>query len=453
MKLKFLGATGTVTGSKYLLTSGGHQILVDCGLFQGYKELRLRNREPFPVPPEKIDAVVLTHAHLDHSGYLPLLVKNGFTGKIFCSSATYDLCKILLPDSGHLLEEEANYANRHGFAKHAPALPLYSEADAVRALRQFEPVPFGERFAIAGKLHGELNLAGHILGAAIVTVRADGKTIVFSGDLGRPQDPVMVAPAAIEEADYLVLESTYGDQRHDPADPLVLLGKTIRDTAGRGGVTIIPSFAVGRAQSLLYDLHRLKEKGQIPAHIPVYLNSPMAADATALYQKHLSIHRLSHAQCYAMRHAATIVNSVEESIALNERQVPMVIVAASGMATGGRVLHHIKAFGSDPRNTILFAGFQAGGTRGALMIGGAESIKIHGQHVALRAHVSQIGNLSAHADADEILGWLSHFKRRPRRTFITHGEPAAADALRFRMQEELDWPCEVPAYLDEVALS
>lgn len=453
MKLKFLGATGTVTGSKYLLTSGGHKILVDCGLFQGYKELRLRNRDRFPVPPEEIDAVVLTHAHLDHSGYLPLLVKNGFTGKIYCSGATYDLCKILLPDSGHLLEEEANYANRHGFAKHAPALPLYSEADAVRALRHFEPVPFGERFTIAGKLQGELNLAGHILGAAIVTVRGDGKTIVFSGDLGRPNDPIMVAPTAIAEADYLVVESTYGDQRHDPADPLVLLGKTIRDTAGKGGVTIIPSFAVGRAQSLLYDLHRLKEKGQIPAHVPVYLNSPMAADATAMYQKHLSIHRLSHAQCYAMRHAAKIVNSVEESIALNERQVPMVIVAASGMATGGRVLHHLKAFASDPRNTILFAGFQAGGTRGALMIAGAESIKIHGQYVPLRAHVSQIGNLSAHADADEILGWLSHFKRRPRRTFITHGEPAAADALRFRMQEELDWPCEVPTYLEEVELS
>jgi metallo-beta-lactamase family protein len=453
MKLKFLGATGTVTGSKYLLSSGGHQILVDCGLFQGYKELRLRNRGDFPVPPAQIDAVVLTHAHLDHSGYLPLLVKNGFTGKIFCSAATYDLCKILLPDSGHLLEEEANYANRHGYAKHAPALPLYSEADAVRALRQFAPVPFGQPFPIAGKLHGELSLAGHILGAAIVTVRAEGKTIVFSGDLGRPGDPIMVAPAAIEEADYLVVESTYGDQRHDPADPLVLLGKTIRDTAAKGGVTIIPSFAVGRAQSLLYDLHRLKQLGQIPAHIPVYLNSPMAADATALYQKHLPLHRLNHVQCYAMRHAATIVNSVEQSIALNERQVPMVIVAASGMATGGRVLHHLKAFAPDPRNTILFAGFQAGGTRGAQMIAGAESIKIHGQYVPLRATVSQIANLSAHADGDEIVGWLSHFKRRPVRTFITHGEPPAADALRIRIQEELDWPCEVPSYLDEVVLT
>ncbi len=452
MKLKFLGATGTVTGSKYLLTSGSVNILIDCGLFQGYKELRLRNRDPFPIPPSRIDAVVLTHAHLDHSGYLPLLVKNGFSGKIFCSHATYDLCKILLPDSGHLLEEEAGYANRHGFSRHAPALPLYSEADAVRALHYFNPVKFNTPFTIAGELRGELALAGHILGAAIVSVRDGDKTVVFSGDLGRACDPIMVAPSIIKQADYLVVESTYGDKHHDPADPLLLLGKTIRDTAARGGVTIIPSFAVGRAQSLLYDLHRLKEQGAIPAHIPVYLNSPMAADATALYQKHLHDHRLSHDACFAMRHAAKIVNSVEESIALNERQLPMVIVAASGMATGGRVLHHLKAFASDPRNTILFAGFQAGGTRGAHMLAGADAIKIHGQFVPLRAQVEQISNLSAHADGDEILGWLGHFQQAPRRTFITHGEPAAAQALRARISRELDWPCEVPTYLEQVEL-
>jgi metallo-beta-lactamase family protein len=452
MKLKFLGATGTVTGSKYLLTAGDMRILVDCGLFQGHKELRLRNRAPFPVPPSQIDAVVLTHAHLDHSGYLPLLVKEGFRGKIFCSAATFDLCKILLPDSGHLQEEEAGYANRHGFSKHAPALPLYSEADAVRALKYFSPVPFDTDFTVAGEVRAQLALAGHILGAAIVTIRQGGKSIVFSGDLGRSNDPVMVAPAAIDGADYLVVESTYGDRRHDPVDPLLLLGKTIRETAARGGVTIIPAFAVGRAQSLLYDIHRLKALGQIPAILPVYLNSPMAADATALYQKYLPIHRLERGQCEAMRHAATIVNSVEESIALNERQSPMVIVAASGMATGGRVLHHLKAFAPDPRNTILFAGFQATGTRGASMLDGVDAIKIHGQMVPLRARVQQIANLSAHADADEIVAWLKHFKRRPQRTFITHGEPAAAAALRARVQDELDWQAEVPDYLDEVEL-
>ncbi len=452
MKLTFLGATGTVTGSKYLLTSGETTILVDCGLFQGYKELRLRNRAAFPIAPSTIDAVVLTHAHLDHSGYLPLLIKDGFRGKVFCTAATYDLCKILLPDSGHLLEEEANYANRHGFSKHAPALPLYSEADAVRALRSFYPVDFDKPFTIAGELRGQFAHAGHILGAAILTLRGEDRSIVFSGDLGRPDDPVMLPPAAIEQADYLVVESTYGDKRHDPADPLELLGRTIRDTSARGGVTVIPAFAVGRAQSLLYDIHRLKEQGAIPAHVPVYLNSPMAADATALYQKHHRDHRLSHQQCLSMRHAAKIVNSVEESIALNEKQMPMVIVAASGMATGGRVLHHLKAFAPDPRNTILFAGFQAGGTRGAQMIAGAESIKIHGQYVPLRARVDQIGNLSAHADADELMAWMAQFKRPPRRTFIVHGEPPAAEALRKRIGQELDWACEVPAYLDEVQL-
>ncbi len=453
MKLQFLGATGTVTGSKYLLSCGTHNVLIDCGLFQGLKELRLRNRDAFPVPPADIDAVVLTHAHLDHSGYLPLLVKNGFRGKIFCSPATYELCKLLLPDSGRLQEEEAGYANRHGFSRHAPALPLYSEADAVRALRYFTPVEFGAPFNIVGEMQGELSLAGHILGAAILSVRARGKTVVFSGDLGRSNDPIMVPPTPIAHADYLVVESTYGDRRHDPADPLLKLGETVRATAARGGVTVIPAFAVGRAQSLLYDLYRLKQRGAIPAHVPIYLNSPMAADATALYQKYRSNHRLNHEQCYAMGHAATIVTTVEQSIALNERQLPMVILAASGMATGGRVLHHLKAFASDPRNTILFAGFQAAGTRGARMLAGEASIKIHGQQVPLRAQVEQISNLSAHADGDEILGWLSHFSQPPRRTFVTHGEPAAAAALRRRIAHELDWHCDVPAYLDEVALS
>jgi metallo-beta-lactamase family protein len=379
MKLAFLGATGTVTGSRHLVTSGANRILVDCGLFQGYKELRLRNWERFPVPPAGIDAVVLTHAHLDHSGYLPLLVRSGFAGKIYCSEATYDLCKILLPDSGHLLEEEANYANRHGFSKHVPALPLYSEADAVRALRHFAPVEFGGSFTIAGTVRGELALAGHILGAAIVTLRAEAKTLVFSGDLGRPHDPILLAPAAIGEADYLVLESTYGDRRHDPVDPLVLLGRTIRETVGRGGVVVIPSFAVGRAQSLLYDLYRLKQRGEIPSFVPVYLNSPMAVDATALYQKHLHGHRLSHDQCCAMSHAATIVTSVEQSMALNERQVPMVIVAASGMATGGRVLHHLKAVQGHPDLCRAWPGAFPGRLRNAPVLLPGQQVTVHSQ--------------------------------------------------------------------------
>jgi metallo-beta-lactamase family protein len=453
MHIQFLGATGTVTGSKYLLTTASAAIFVDCGLFQGYKQLRLRNWAALPVRPADIDAVVLTHAHLDHSGYLPLLVKNGFRGRIYCSEATFDLCKIILPDSGHLQEEEANYANRHAFSKHEHAEPLYDEADALRALDHFTPVPFDTLFSPASGMTVQLHRAGHILGAAIVAVQADGTTITFSGDLGRPHDPLMVAPAWVERTDYLVVESTYGNRHHDPADPSVLLGQTIRDTAARGGVTIIPSFAIGRAQTLLYYIDQLKQSGQIPAVLPVYLNSPMAVNATAIYHKHRHEHRLDVRQCEAMCHAAKLVNSVEESIALNQRQMPMVIVAASGMATGGRVLHHLKAFAPDPRNTILFSGYQAGGTRGAAMVAGAESIKIHGEYVPLRAQVAQMDSLSAHADRPEILAWLAHLKAPPKMTFITHGEPDAADALRKGIEETLHWPCSVPDYLASVELA
>ena len=453
MRIRFLGGADTVTGSKYLLTSGSSNILLDCGLFQGYKQLRLRNWSEFPINPAKLKAVVLTHAHLDHSGYLPLLVKNGFKGKIFCSEATFDLCKILLLDSGRLLEEEANYANRHGFSRHSPALPLYSEADAIRSLKFFAPVKFGASFKVCAGLSAEMFHAGHILGAAIVSIRSDTSKITFSGDLGRPNDPIMMPPTFVEDSDYLVVESTYGNRLHDTTDPKIMLAKTINDTASRGGVTIIPSFALGRAQELLYYIHLLKTSGAIPAILPVYLNSPMAVDATSIYNKHRDEHKLTDEQCVAMCHAAKIVNSVEESIALNQKQMPMVIIAASGMATGGRVLHHLKAFAPDPRNTILFAGFQAGGTRGASMIAGADSIKIHGQYVPLRAEVKQIDNLSAHADRGEILDWLAHFSVPPKQTFITHGEPDASDALRKAIQEKLHWSCRVPEHMESVELS
>lgn len=453
MKLTFLGATGTVTGSRYLLSSQGENILVDCGLFQGYKQLRLRNWEAFPFDVREIAAVVLTHAHLDHSGYLPLLVRQGFNGPIYCSEATLDLCKILLPDSGRLLEEEASFANRHGTSKHRPALPLYSEADAVRALRHFSTVKFGAHFDIGKQFSVELRRAGHILGAAMVVVRSAARSVLFSGDLGRPNDPVIVPPAPLPKTDYLVVESTYGNRRHDPADPSVLLGQTIRDTAGRGGVIVIPSFAVGRAQTLLYYIGLLKGSGKIPLSLPVYLNSPMAVDVTALYRQHPHEHRLNHAECEQMCHAAKIVNSVEESIALNERQLPMVIIAGSGMATGGRVLHHLMAFAPDPRNTILFVGYQPGGTRGAAMLAGVPAIKIFGQYTPLRARVVQIDNLSAHADGGEILAWLGQAGHVPKRTFITHGEPDAADALRKLIDEQLGWDCRVPEHLESVELA
>lgn len=452
MRIQFLGATGTVTGSKYLVTLGRTKILVDCGLFQGFKQLRLRNWADLPVAPSAIDAVVLTHAHLDHSGYIPLLVKNGFRGKVYCSEATYELCRILLPDSGRLLEEEAGYANKHGFSKHHPALPLYTEQDAEYCLKYFSPVKFGVRFPVAGRLHAQMARAGHILGAAMVTIDDGDTTLAFTGDLGRPDDVLMAPPTQLERADYLVVESTYGNRRHDRTDPMVLLGKTIQETVNRGGVVIMPAFAVGRAQVVQYYMHLLKQAGTISAVLPVYLNSPMAADVTGLYRTYRQDHRLNDEECRAMCHAAKIVNSVDESKALNLKRMPMVIIAASGMATGGRVLHHLKAFASDPRNTILFTGFQAGGTRGASIVGGADAVKIHGEYVPIRAQVAQLENLSAHADGDQVLDWLSHFREPPRRTFVTHGEPDAADTLRRRIEETLKWSCTVPEYLETVEL-
>lgn len=451
MQLQFLGATNTVTGSKYFLSSGEHNVLVDCGLFQGYKQLRLRNRDPLPVAPSSIRAVLLTHAHLDHSGYLPLLVKNGFRGRIHCSESTWDLCKLLLPDSAFLLEEEAAYANRRGYSKHHPALPLYTVEDAERALKMFAPVPFGREVDVEG-MKARFTRAGHILGAASVVVQHEGLRVGFSGDLGRYHDPLMAPPQALGEVDYLLVESTYGNKPQVNTDPKARLGQVVRETAARGGVTIIPAFAVGRAQVIMHYLHELKQAGEIPASLPVYLNSPMAQHATEITMRHLADQKLTRAQAEAVWQGVHRVNSVEESIALNQRRLPMVIIAASGMATGGRVLHHLKAFAGDRRNTVLFAGYQAGGTRGAAMLAGAPTIKIHGEYLPVRAQVTQLDNLSAHADAGEILRWLQGFEKAPRRTFIIHGEPDAADALRHAIEEQLHWTCTVPDYLETFTL-
>jgi metallo-beta-lactamase family protein len=452
MQLTFLGATGTVTGSKYLVAAGDRRILVDCGLFQGLKQLRLRNWEPLPVDPGSVDAVVLTHAHIDHSGYLPLFVRNGFRGKVYCSSATRDLCGILLPDAGRLQEEEADYANRRGFSKHSPALPLYTQQDAEDCLAHLVPVDFDSDIDLGSGVVMRMAHAGHILGSAFVALKHAGIQLVFSGDVGRPRDPVMLAPSAVRRADYLVLESTYGDRLHDPADPLMELAGIINRTVGRGGVVIVPTFAVGRAQQLLYYLHILKTTRRI-ADVPVYLNSPMAVDATRIFLAHQDEHRLTPEQCKAMFGSVRIVNTPVESKHLNRRDGPMIILAGSGMATGGRVIHHLEAFAPDPRNTILFAGFQAAGTRGATIMSGADSVKIHGQYVPVRAEVRILSNLSAHADYAELLEWLDHFDVAPRQIFITHGEPVAADALRHRIEERKGWRCKVPDYREQVELN
>jgi len=452
MKLTFAGAAGTVTGSRYLLDTGTRRILLDCGLFQGYKQLRLRNWARFPVSPRRIESVLLSHAHLDHSGYLPALVRDGFQGPIYATEATFDLCQILLKDSAHLQEDEAKFANRHGFSKHAPAQPLYTMQDAERALRQFRVVEFDREFDVGDGLRARLVPSGHLLGAAMVALRRRRRSLVFTGDLGRPNDPLMRPPVEVDEADTLVVESTYGDRTHPADDGERVLAQVIRDTAARGGTVLIPSFAVGRAQTVMLALWHLKQRREIP-DLPVFIDSPMAIDATALYRKHRSLHRLTAEQCRGMCQVARIVNSPEESKALAQLRVPAVIIAASGMATGGRVLHHLKNLAPDPRNHVLFVGYQAGGTRGAHLVGGAREVKIHGEWHEVRASVSQIDSYSAHADGDEILGWLAGFDRPPAHTYVCHGEPEAADRLRQRLEETLCWEARVPEHLETVEIA
>ena len=443
--LTFLGAAGTVTGSKYLLRSGAASVLVDCGLFQGLKALRQRNWSPLPVAPGNVDAVVLTHAHLDHSGYLPRFVREGFRGPVHATAGTRDLCAILLPDAGHLQEEEARYANKRGFSKHRPALPLYTEDDARLSLERIAPLAFNKEAVMAGGFRLTLHPAGHILGASIATLEVDGAKVVFSGDLGRMRDPIMHPPSRIEHADYLVVESTYGNRRHDEADPEEALGRLLNRALARNGVVVIPAFAVGRAQTLLYLISRLRARHAIP-DVPVYLNSPMAIDATRLYHDHRAEHRLSEAECEAAHSVAQMVNTADDSRALNRKSGPMIIISASGMATGGRVLHHMKTFAPDDRNMILLPGFQAAGTRGEALAGGASEIKIHGEYVPVGAEVVKLDSMSAHADYAEILEWLRGFQRPPRHTFVTHGEPSAADEMRRRIEETLGWKVSVPEY-------
>lgn len=451
MKLQFLGATGTVTGSKYLVQHGKARLLIDCGLFQGYKQLRLRNWAPLPVRPSQIDAVVLTHAHIDHSGYLPLLVKQGFRGIVYCTAATRDLCRIMLPDSGGLQEEEAEFLNRHRLSKHSPALPLYTRKDAVRCLERIQPVPWGSHWEPIPGVKAALYRAGHILGAASVRLDNGVSSLLFSGDLGRPADILMRAPDPVVQADRVVVESTYGDRLHPVIDPWAQLADVIHRTAARGGAIIVPAFAVGRAQTLLHMIRVLMQRGAIH-HLPVFLNSPMAEDATAVFVRHGGELRISTEECRALPLGAVQVRSVDESRELNARRGPMVIIAGSGMATGGRVLHHIKAFAPDKRNTILLTGFQAGGTRGASLAAGAKSVRIHGEDVPIRCQIAQLACTSAHADAAEVEAWLAGMKAAPATTFITHGEPAAADALRQRIERGLGWSVCVPDYLETYAV-
>ena len=451
INITFLGATRTVTGSKYLITAGKTKMLIDCGLFQGPKELRERNWEKLPIAASEIDAVVLTHAHLDHSGYIPALTKQGFSGKILSSSGTRDLCSILLPDSGKIQEEDAEHANRKGFSRHKPALPLYTEEEARDALTLFHPEEFAKTIQVTKDVAVEFTQNGHILGSSFVTVMHKNTSIVFSGDVGRNNDPLMFAPRWIRRADYVVLESTYGNRTHPRSDLLDDLEAIINKTLKRGGIVLIPSFAVGRAQHLLYAIYLLKKAKRI-SEVPVFLNSPMAISATELLLKHQGEHKLNPTVSAEVADTATYVQTVEDSIELDHRTDPMIIISASGMATGGRVLHHLKTLAPDAKNTILFVGYQAEGTRGREIVEGAKSVKIYGQEVPINAEVASIENLSAHADRDELLYWLSHFSEAPKKVFIVHGEENSARAMKQAIIDRFGWQVEVPDYRDSIDL-
>ena len=451
MKISFLGAVGTVTGSRYLLSDDKTQILIDCGLFQGVKNIRLRNWSPLPFPAKDIDAVVLTHAHLDHSGYLPRLMREGFKGKIYCTQATEALAKILLLDSAHLQESDAERANRHGYTKHKPAEPLYTTKEAEKSLTYLVSKKYHETFNI-GELQIRFTSAGHILGSACVHIALpNGKTITFSGDLGRPNDSVMRPPEVVTNADYLVLESTYGDRLHATEDPKIRLASIVNKTAARGGVVMIPAFAVGRAQEVLHLLTQLRAKGEIP-NIPFYLDSPMAIDVTHVMCDYRTQHRLTEEECSALCKGVTYVRDSKDSKELGTKNTPKIIIAGAGMLTGGRILHHLKSFGSDHRNTIIVAGYQAEGTRGRALLNGVQTLRIFGNDVRINCDVELMAELSAHADYDEISQWLSGFKQAPHTVFITHGEPVAADSLRQVIEKRFSWNVVVPEMAQTVFL-
>ena len=451
IQLTFLGAARSVTGSKYLISHAGKKILVDCGLFQGHKELRLRNWEPLPIDPRSIDAVLLTHAHIDHSGYLPLLVKNGFCGKIYSTQATRDLCAILLPDSGYLQEEDAKRANKYHYSKHHPALPLYTHDEAKKALNHFETLSFNQPLSLFNDFQCTFYGAGHILGASMIKVSCSGKSILFTGDLGRQNDPIMHPPAFIDSTDYLVTESTYGDRLHPETDPLEEFSEVIKKTVGRGGSVLIPAFTVGRAQEVLYYLYHLKEAHKIP-DAPIFLDSPMAINASELLIRYNSEHRLSKDLSQKICHGARYVHTPEESKALDQLHMPSVIISASGMLEGGRILHHLKTFLKSPLNTIFLTGYQDQGTRGDRLLRGETELKIHGEMIPVKAEIASISSMSAHADYSEILAWLKHFKHPPQQTFITHGSLASAEALQAHIETQLGWKCVVPRYLETVEL-
>ena len=457
--LTFLGAAGTVTGSKHLIDLGSHRVLVDCGLFQGLKELRERNWAPFPIDAARIDAVVLTHAHLDHCGYLPRLVAQGFRGRIFCTPGTRDLCSIVLPDSAHLQEEEARHANKHGYSRHQPSLPLYTQADASRALMQLQPVGYNRPVPVVRGVEVEFVNAGHLLGSAFARIRVAGRTLLFGGDLGRYSRPVLPDPQPPDRADaldVLLVESTYGDRAHEADDNGDRLAGLVTRAAQRGGKLIIPAFAIGRVEEVIYWLRRLEHEKRIPT-LPVYVDSPMAAAALEFYKQRMNeldpdLGGGWKDVCAFCTTRLTVVETSEQSKAVTASREPSIVIAASGMATGGRVLHHLAAALPDGKNTVLFVGYQAAGTRGRSLVDGIHEVKMLGRVIPVMATVEHVDSMSAHADANEVMRWLSGIVQVPKMTYLVHGEPTALRVLAERIARERSWPVHIAQHLEQVAL-
>ena len=460
--LQFLGAAQTVTGSKHLLTVDDYRVMVDCGIFQGLKELRVKNWEPFPLPPSSIDAVILTHAHIDHTGYLPCLVRHGFNGKVYGTPGTVDLSNVMLPDSARLQEEDAAYANKRGSSKHQPAAPLYDERDAAAACRLLTPVNNHQRVQLAKNLSFEFTTAGHILGSSFVCFEfenAQGETrkLVMSGDLGRYNEPIIPDPSSVADADYIVVESTYGDREHPDFDVKARLAEIINETANRGGHVLIPAFAVGRTQQLVYLIRELEDEKRIPI-LPVFVDSPMAVEATKLYLKHKEDHDLEMAALVDEQRNPLATNNfklartVDDSKRVSAFEQPSIVISASGMATAGRILHHMRKRLPDANSTMIFVGYQAEGTRGRRLLNGEKEVKIFGQWVPVNARIETLSNLSAHADYRETLRWLGEFKRAPRKVFLVHGEPEPMQSLKKKIEEKFGWTVETPEYLEKFEL-
>jgi len=460
--LQFLGAAGTVTGSKFLVDAGRSRFLIDCGMFQGAKKLRLQNWEPFPLEPATVDHVFLTHAHIDHIGMLPKFVRDGFQGPAWATPITAELAQLTLADSAHLQEEDAKYANKKGFSKHKPALPLYTTRDAARAIERIQPLEYNTPLELSPGVTARLHDAGHILGSASVgadlTVNGERIRLLFSGDLGRYDTIILNDPAPSDGADYLIIESTYGNRRHpEKEDPEELAG-IINDTAKRGGALLIPAFAVGRTQAILYMLRELKTRDRIP-NLPIYVDSPMAIAVTELFCRHIeefdeearAVFRAT-GECPLLCPNLQFMRTPEESQKINDVRYPCIIISASGMATGGRILHHLKHRLPDHRNTVLFVGFQTSGTRGRLLQDGAREIKIHGEQIPVRARIQALESYSRHADYLEILRWLQTFPRPPKLVFVVHGEAEASAALAERIHRTFGWKTHLPVYLEKYSL-